>query len=175
MNKSDFFVVITIVLAIIALFSETNRKYILYKFSYFKIFLLLVGFLIVHFLVWSNKWLWWKEKWFDVYYLENNCFLFKKIISYFNISVGNFPTPSTYAYILFIVILFLVCLNIKNGSFSNRYLNALIDDYKIMLDENEMEKLYNLLKKYHFNDIFDYLRKKNSLMRIVRCPWMDSM
>ena len=165
MSKSDFFVVITIVLAIVALFSEQNRKYILYKFSCLERLALICFLVVIHILVWSNERFWWKGSWTDIHIIEEKSALFRKTVTFFNIDLDVFPTPSTYAYIVFLFVLVLVCLNIKYGSFSKRYLDNLVDDYKILADENKMERLYNLIKRYHSEDLLSYLEKKNSLIK----------
>lgn len=144
MSKSDFFVVITIILAIVALFSEQNRKFHLMKFSKRNKMAAGVLLLIIHLFVWSEKWTCWKGTVFDIYW---------------------FPLPSTYAYVLFILLLFFFIWKIGFAAFPLENHPKLLNDYIRLLGDDKISLLASLIDKYHIKDILSFLKEKNNLRK----------
>lgn len=157
MSKSDFFVVITIVLMIITLFSETNRKYILYKFSLLERLIILLAFVLLHVLVWSDKFIWWNNTFFDIQYLYSAYSIFSIL------PIDYYPTPSTYAYIVFIVILCFVCIDIAYGKYAKKYHDKIIEEFHCYIQAEKTWDLLLLIKKRIYDDILNYLKEKQKI------------
>ena len=157
MSKSDFFVVITIVLMIITLFSETNRKYILYKFSLLERLIILLAFVLLHILVWSDKFIWWNNTFFDIQYLYSAYSIFSIL------PIDYYPTPSTYAYIVFIVILCFVCIDIAYGKYAKKYHDKIIEEFHCYIQAEKTWDLLLLIKKGIYDDVLNYLKEKQKI------------
>jgi len=147
MSKSDFFVVITIILAIVALFSEHNRKFHLMKFSLVNKIVGTFIFIIIHLFVWSEKWTCWKGSIFDIYWC---------------------PLPSTYAYILFILLLLFFIWKIGFAAFPLENHPKLLKEYIRLLGEGKISLLASLIEKYHFKSILSFLGNRNELKKKER-------
>ena len=144
MSKSDFFVVITIALAIVALFSEKNKKFHLMKFSVFNWIISVIIFLIIHLLVWSEKWTCWHETVFDIYWC---------------------PLPSTYAYVMFIALLIWFIWKIGFAEFPKNNHPKLLKEYMHLLGVKDINTLKNLLERYHLKKLIHYYEKYDELKR----------
>ena len=158
MSKSDFFVVITIVLMIITLFSETNRKYILYKFSLLERLIVLLFFILLHVLVWSDRFIWWNDTLFDIQYLYNHYPSLRHAISI--MPIDYYPTPSTYAYIVFIAILCFVCIDVVHGKYAKKYHDKIIEEFHCFIQAGKTWDLLLLIKKGIYDDTLNYLKEK---------------
>lgn len=161
MSKSDFFVVITIVLMIITLFSETNRKYILYKFSLLERLIVLLFFILLHVLVWSDRFIWWNDTLFDIQYLYNHYPSLRHAISI--MPIDCYPTPSTYAYIVFIAILCFVCIDIAYGKYAKKYHDKIIEEFHCFIQAEKTWDLLLLIKKGIYDDVLNYLKEKQKI------------
>ena len=135
MSKSDFFVIITIALAIVALFSERNRKFYLLKFSKVEWIVISFFFAGVHFFVWSEEWTFWRGSVVDI---------------------PSCPLPTTWAYLLFVIILIYIVHKLCQGKFPECNYESLLREYLNLLAIKDIPFLSKLVSKYHFSAVIEY-------------------
>jgi hypothetical protein len=147
MGPSDILTVLTIILAIAAFISERSRTYVLLKFNSFHWVLLIVGFLYVHFLV-SFDWFSERFPWLKKFVLP------------------GYPTPAAWAYILSLILLFWIFYKVFVGFYPGSRREAVIDNYRNLLLRGDYAFLSELIEKYHFKDIVEYIKREKSIGKI---------
>ncbi len=141
MTISDIITTISLVIAIVAIISEKNRKHLLLKFSHFDFSLYIFAFLMINYFVfyyqfYSNGY------YFDFLYFEN----------------FGLRNPSNYSYIISIFVLVSILFKILLSFYPNRKINKVLRYYRSLIENNEIPMLLDLIEKYHIKDIKKYIR-----------------
>lgn len=139
MQPSDFLTILGLALAVWSIIPKKERSFLRLFFSNGELICLAVGLLLIHYLM-AFDWL--KENWF-------------KSLSVFTVEKGIPPT--TWAYILALLIISLPILKVTFYYFSGSKVKALISLYRSLLKENEIDLLVSYINRYHIHDIQKYL------------------
>lgn len=140
MQTSDFLTILGLALAVWAIIPSKERRFILLFFSRFEIGVFIVLLLFIHYFI-SFDWL--IENWFPC-------------LAVFTIERG---IPSnTWSYIIALTTIFYPIIKVSFGYFSSRRLKDMIALYETYLKENEIDLLVGYIKKYHIDDIKEYLQ-----------------
>lgn len=142
MTISDIITIISLVIAIVAIISEKNRKHLLLKFSNFDFGLYIIAFLLINYFVFYNQF------YSNGYYLD---FLYFE-----NFGLNN---PSNYSYIISILVLVNILFKILLSFYPNRKRNKVLKYYRSLIENSEIPMLLDLIEKYHLKDIGKYIRK----------------
>lgn len=139
MQPSDFLTILTIAVAVWAIIPKKERNFILLFFSPLELISFGLGLLFIHYLM-AFDWL--QENW----------------ASWLSIFTFNKGIPAkVWAYLVALIVIALPILKVSFGYFSGKRLNELIDLYKLLLKENEIDLLTGYISKYHISDIQTYL------------------
>jgi hypothetical protein len=136
MTISDIITIISLVIAIVAIISEKNRKHLLLKFSYFAFGQYVLAFLLINYFVFYNQF-------YSKGYILN--FLYFE-----NFGLNN---PSNYSYLISIFVLITILFKILFSFYPNRKKNQVLKYYKSLIENNEIPMLLDLIEKYHLKDI----------------------
>ncbi|MGB4654381.1 MAG: hypothetical protein WBH98_02975 [Bacteroidales bacterium] len=140
MTISDIITLISLVIAIVAIISEKNRKHLLLKFSHFDFLLYLILFLLINYFVFYDSF-YTKGYFIDFLYFEH-----------FGLS-----NPSNYSYLISIGILISIFYKILFSFYPNRKKKKVLKYYKSLIENNEISMLLDLIEKYHIKDIKKYI------------------
>ncbi len=144
MTISDIITIISLVIAIVAIISEKNRKHLLLKFSYFDFGLYIVAFILINYFVF------YKQFYSKGIYLD---FLYFK-----NFGLNN---PKNYSYIISIFVLGTILFKVIFSFYPSRKINRVIKYYKSLIENNEIPLLLDLIEKYHIKDICRYIESSD--------------
>jgi hypothetical protein len=144
MTVSDIIMLITLIIAIIAIINEKDRKHILLKYSKFDVFLFGVSFILINYFTYyssfkSRDWI------FKMFYFKNY----------------GLNNPNNWGYIISIAVLFYIFYKIYYSFFPFRNLEKVVNLYKSLLEKGELTFLVDLIEKYHSNDIVRIIKKRN--------------
>lgn len=136
MTISDIITIISLVIAIVAIISEKNRKHLLLKFSYFDFGQYVLAFLLINYFVFYNQF-------YSKGYILN--FLYFE-----NFGLNN---PSNYSYLISIFVLITILFKVLFSFYPNRKKNQVLKYYKSLIENNEIPMLLDIIEKYHLRDI----------------------
>lgn len=140
MKATDFLTILGIGLAVWALIPKKERKFILMFFSKVHLILLAISILFLHYL-------------FSFYWLAGNWFP----------ALNAFITPkgipsSTWAYIFSFIIIAFPVSKVLFGFFATSRKTKLIELYKTLIKDDEIDFLVEYIKKYHIENVISYLK-----------------
>lgn len=127
---------ISLVIAIVAIISEKNRKHLLLKFGYLDFVLYGFAFLLINYFVFYNQ-----------FYSKGYTLNF---LYFENFGLNN---PSHYSYLISILILISIFFKVLYSFYPNRRRDQVLKYYKSLVENNEVSMLLELLEKYHTRDI----------------------
>ncbi len=139
MGISDILTIITILIALAAFLSESNRKYIILKFSRLNWIILILLAISIHFLLGFN--------WF----LERMPFL---SIFVFNDAI----TSNVWAYFITLTFLSMIVVKFFFGFYPSKKREIVIKEYINLILKGDFSTLIYLIDKYHFKDIIKYIQ-----------------
>lgn len=136
---------ITLIIAIIAIINEKDRKHILLKYSKFDVILFGFCFLLINYFTYyssfkSRDWV------LKVFYFKNY----------------GLSNPNNWGYIISMAILFYILYKIYYSFFPYRNIDKVAKLYKNLLEKGEFSFLVDLIDKYHIKDIINVIGKENS-------------
>lgn len=134
MSVSDLLSLTGIFLAIIAFLDNSERKFILNKFSSHDFFFILLYFILVNYLIFYD---WWSKQ--------------LDFLSYFEFI--NYPSASTWAYFISITLIVWFLYKILYASFPKKNKDKVLQFYNYLLARKEYHKLFNYLEKYDFKKL----------------------
>lgn len=140
MTISDIITIISLVIAIVAIISEKNRKHLLLKFSYFDFGVYVLAFILINYFVFYKQ-----------FYSKG---IFLDFLYFENFGLNN---PSNYSYIISIFVLVTILFKVLFSFFPNRKINQVIKYYRILIENNEIPLLLDLIERYHLKDIGKYI------------------
>jgi len=141
MEISDFLTILGLALAVWAIIPNKERKFIGLFFSNFEIASFIIFLFIIHYLM-AFEWI-----------MENWC------PSLLNITVDKGIPSKTWSYIISLVVIAYPIVKVSFGYFSKNKLTNLIELYKSLLRDNDIDLLVTYIQKYHINDIENYLKQ----------------
>lgn len=145
MQPSDFLTILGLALAVWAIIPNKERRFIRLFFSNFELKVLLTSLVFIHYLM-SFDWL--KVNWFPR-------------LSVFTIDNG---IPSTtWAYIVSLGVIAYPVFKVSCRYFSSNHEVALIELYKSLAKENDIELLVTYIRRYHLEDIKTYLQSLSKI------------
>lgn len=156
MEMSDFLTILGLALAVWAVIPNKERKFIELFFSNFEILGFIIFLFIIHYLM-AFEWI-----------MENWC------PSLLNITVDKGIPSKTWSYIISLAVIAYPIVKVSFGYFSKNKLTNLIELYKSLLRDNEIDLLVIYIQKYHIDDIENYLKQlskrpvQNSIDFILR-------
>ncbi|MCB9056138.1 MAG: hypothetical protein H6549_09780 [Chitinophagales bacterium] len=136
MTINDIITLLTVILAVIAIFNEKNRKHLLLKFHRIDYIIFCISFFLINYFVFYDS------------------FLEKKLILrelYFN--GFGFKNPKIYAYILTIAILFYLSIKIWRSFYPFVNLAKVNRFYQDQIEQQQIPLLLDMLERYHLRDI----------------------
>lgn len=133
---------ISLVIALVAIISEKNRKHLLLKFSSFDFVLYFIAFILINYFVFYDQFHQ-KGLFLDYLYFEN----------------FGFQNPSNYSYIISLIVLVSILFKIWYSFYPNRKKNKVLHYYKTLIENNEISMLLDVLEKYHIKDIRNYIKR----------------
>ncbi|WP_420573031.1 hypothetical protein [Kordia sp.] len=145
MGVSDLLSLIGIFLAIIAFLDSSERKFILNKFSTLDFFFILLYFIIVNYLIFYD---WWSKN--------------LDFLNYFEFI--NFPSASTWAYFISIILIVWFLYKILYASFPKKNKDKVLQFYNYLLAKKEYHNLFNYLEKYDFKKLTN---KKSDSFQVI--------
>ncbi len=141
MTISDIITLISLVIAIVALISERNRKHLLLKFQYVDYVVLAIAFLLINYFVFYHSFYargWYiKQLYFNGFGLKN---------------------PKNYAYITSLMVLAFLYAKFELFFYPSIRRAKVIAYYRQLLENGETTFLMDLIERYHKNDIIRVLR-----------------
>lgn len=140
MTISDIITIISLVIAIVAIISEKNRKHLLLKFNYFDFGMYILAFILINYFVFYNQF-YTKGIFLDSLYFEN----------------FGLHNPSNYSYIISIFVLVTILFKVLFSFFPNRKINQVIKYYRVLIENSEIPLLLDLIERYHLKDIGKYI------------------
>jgi hypothetical protein len=140
MTISDIITIISLVIAIVAIISEKNRKHLLLKFSYFDFGMYSIAFILINYFVFYKQ-----------FYLKG---IFLDFLYFEHFGLNN---PSNYSYIISIFVLITILFKVLFSFFPNRKINKVLKYYRTLIENNEMPLLLDLIERYHLKDIGKYI------------------
>jgi len=140
MTISDIITIISLVIAIVAIISEKNRKHLLLKFSYFDFGMYALAFILINYFVFYKQ-----------FYSKG---IFLDFLYFDNFGLNN---PSNYSYIISIFVLVTILFKVLFSFYPNRKINEVIKYYRILIENSEIPLLLDLIEKHHLNDIGKYI------------------
>lgn len=140
MTISDIITIISLVIAIVAIISEKNRKHLLLKFSNFDFGIYVFAFVLINYFVFYNQ-----------FYSKG---IFLDFLYFEDFGLNN---PSNYSYIISILVLITVLFKINFSFFPNRKINQVINYYRVLIENFEISLLLDLIERYHLKDIGIYI------------------
>jgi len=142
MTISDIITIISLVIAIVAIISEKNRKHLLLKFSYFDLGLYISAFILINYFVFYNHF-YSKGLYLDILYFKT----------------FGLKNPLYYSYIISIVVLISILFKIWFSFYPYRKKTKVIKYYKSLIENNDIPTLLDLIETYHLNDTCNYIRR----------------
>lgn len=136
MTISDIITILSLVIAIIAIINEKQRKHLLLKYGWIDIIFYSLIFIAINYFVFYNEFFG-KGLYLDFLYFEN-------------FGLNN---PKHYAYILSLSSLLLILFKINYKHYPSWKLNDVIRYYKSRIENNDGNALLDLIENYHSNDI----------------------
>ena len=136
MTISDIITILSLVIAIIAIISEKQRKHLLLKYGWNDIVFYGLIFISINYFVFYKEF-YDKGVYLDFLYFEN-------------FGLNN---PKHYAYILSLSSLFLILLKINYKHYPSWKLSDVIKYYKSRIENNDGNALLDLIENYHTKDI----------------------
>lgn len=145
MGINEILTTLTILIALAAILNETNREYILLKFSQSSWLFILKLFVLCHFLL-AFDWL-------------------SERISFLNLFYFNgFPPANVWAYGFTLILLGYIVYKIFFGFYAELNLELVVKNYIRLLLKGEFGLLVNLIDQYHKKDLISYLKVKKSTL-----------
>lgn len=135
---------ISLIIAIIAIINEKDRKHILLKYSKFDVFLFGVCFILINYFTYYSS------------FKSRGWIL--KIFYFNNLGLNN---PNNWGYVISIVVLFYTFYKIYYSFFPSRNIDKVVKLYKSLLEKGELMFLIDLIEKYHSKDVVAIIRKKS--------------
>lgn len=145
MTISDIITIISLVIAIVAIISEKNRKHLLLKFSYFDFVIYVFAFILINYFVFYKQ-----------FYSKG---IFLDFLYFTNFGLNN---PSNYSYIISIFVLVTILFKVLFSFYPNRKINQVIKYYRILIENNEIPLLLDLIERYHLLDIGKYIESSKN-------------
>ncbi len=142
MTTSDIITLVSLIIAIIAILSEKNRKHQLLKFNIVDYALFSVAFVFINYFVF-----------YDIFYYQKIRIHFL----YFN-DFGS-QNPGNYAYLITIISLLYLFYKILFSFYPYSKLQLVIKFYKQLIESNETTFLLDLIDRYHKVDIINVIKR----------------
>ena len=142
MTISDIITLISLVIAIVAIISEKNRKHLLLMFNIVDYLIFVVSFLLINYFVF-----------YDCFY---NCgFYFNKLYCT-NFGLNN---PKNYAYIITILTLLYLLYKFLCSFYPYCKIEKVIKNYEQLIENSEISFLLDLIERYHKSNIIKYIER----------------
>lgn len=142
MTISDIITLVSLLIAIVAILNEKNRKHLLLKFHIIDYILFSASFLLINYFVFY-------ENFFD----EG---IYIKQLYFHEFGFNN---PKHFAYLIAILSLFYFFYKILFSFYPNSKINSVIKFYRQLIEINETSFLLDLIDRYHKNDIIRLIEK----------------
>jgi len=144
MTVSDIITLVSLIIAIVAILSEKNRKHLLLKFNIVDYYLFATSFFFINYFVF-----------YENFYSKG-----------FYISQLYFPefglkNPKNFAYLIAIFSLIYFFYKIWYSFYPNAKRKNVIKFYSQLIENNETSFLLDLIDRYHKNDIILLIEKTN--------------
>lgn len=136
MTVSDIITMISLIIAIVAIINEKNRKHLLLKFSKIDFIFYAFCFLLINYFVFYNHFV---SKGYIIPYLYFN-----------NFGLSN---PSYYSYLISISVLILVLFKISSSFYPSHKKKQVLKYYKELIESDEIPMLLDIIEQYHQSDI----------------------
>lgn len=136
---------ISLVIAIVAIINEKNRKHLLLMFSYLDFILYFLLFLLINYFVFFNQF-------YNKGYIIHSLFFEK-----FGLS-----DPSYYSYLISILVLITVLIKVTYSFYPSRKIRQVIIYYQGLIENGEIPMLLDIIEKYHLNDIVNNIRSSKN-------------
>lgn len=144
MTVSDILAIIGIAIAIIAFVSEKEREFISLKFNGFRIGIIIILLLVIHYLL-AFEWIAERCNIFNIFFID------------------GYPSCDTWAYIVSLVLIVYLIRVISLYDFPKKSSHSLLKYYKRKIQDGEMTSLAKFLEKYHLKHIKKYLDTINDI------------
>jgi hypothetical protein len=141
MNVSDIIVLLTLVIAIVAILNEKNREQVRLKFSRFDTVLLAVAFLLINYFVFYKS--------FYIRHLYIAAFYFRHY---------GFHHPGNWAYVITLAAIAYVLHKIYYSFYPNNRAPLVVAYYNQEIENSEISFVFNPLSRYHHADIIRYIQ-----------------
>ncbi|MEI7594412.1 MAG: hypothetical protein WCK02_01595 [Bacteroidota bacterium] len=140
MTISDLITIISLIIAILAIISEKNRKHLLLKFSKFDFILYGFAFILINYFVFYNQ------------FYENGYYF-----SFLFFSNFGFENPSIYSYLISLLVLISILFKTWYSFYPNRKREQVLKYYRNLIENNEIPTLLDIIEKYHLKDICSHI------------------
>lgn len=136
MGISDIITLLSLVIAIVAILNEKNRKHILLKFHFVDYILFAVSFLLINYFVFYSG-----------FYSRGIYFPF------FYFSSFGLNNPNNYAYLITIIVLLYLFYKVWYAFYPFSKIDSVCKYYEQLIENNEISFLLDLIEKHHKYDI----------------------
>ena len=143
MTTSDIITLVSLIIAIVAIINEKNRKHLLLKISFFDKFLFLIAFFLLIYFSFYNGF--YSRGWYIKQLYFQNTLLPKN--------------PNNWAFPIAIISLFYFFYKIWGSFFPDKTKQKVIDFYEKQIENGEFTFLLDLIEQYHKKDIIKYINK----------------
>jgi hypothetical protein len=140
MTISDIITLISLIIAIVAILSEKNRKHLLLKFHIVDYLLFMTSFIFINYFVF-----------YENFYLRGlylHCLYFPKF---------GLKNPKYYAYIITLISLVYLCYKILYAFYPYSKIEKVRKFYRQLIENNEIPFLLDLIDRYHKSDIIKFI------------------
>lgn len=142
MTINDIIVLLTLIIALIAIISEKNRSHLLLKLTKLDIYLFIVAFLLINYFV------------FYADFEQRNWVVHALYFDGFGLH-----QPKHYAYIITLISLIYLFYKIYRSFYSKSQIDNVNTFYNKQIENKELSFLIDLVEKYHTNDIVRWVSK----------------
>ena len=156
MALSDSLTVLSILVAVIALLSEENRKLFLLKFDW-RHWVGIGGVVFLIHIVLGFNWVLGHIPVFSVF------------------AINGWPKPGTWAYLFTMGLLLYLFYKIAYSPFSPKKIEEVKALYRSLLLKNDGDKLVNAIQKYHLANVGDYLDQLKAIEESYRPAGMERL
>lgn len=142
MGVTDIITLISLLIALIAIISEKNRKHLLLKFQWTDYILLTIGFLLINYFVFYQK--------FYTHGLVLQCLYFESF---------GLSNPKDYAYLFTVVLLVFIAYKILFSFYPMYQQGKVLRYYQQLIENNDSSFLMDLIERYHKKDIISLVQE----------------
>lgn len=147
MSISDIITLVALILAIIAIINEKNRKHLLLKMQVIDYVIFSLAFILINYFV---------------YY--KNFYSHKLFFKVFYFNDFGFKNPNHYAYLITIIALIYLVYKIWFSFYPRTNLPKVLKFYRTQIEQHEISFLLDLIERYHVNDILKIISKSEEYL-----------